>query len=237
VGCAGSFDPDGQAVSRSMIRILNHLGEPYRVLGKREACTGDPARRMGEEGLFREQARRNIARLERHRVRKVLTHCPHCFNTFRNEYPELGADLEVEHHSQFLARAVREGRLALPPALAEKVVFHDPCYLARGNGVTRAPREVLRALQRMPLLEMPRHGERAFCCGAGGGSMWLDVPGKTRVESLRAREAVASGASIVATACPFCKSMLEAGRQSLPSPGRNLKVKDLAELIAGTEGL
>jgi Fe-S oxidoreductase len=237
VGCAGSFDPDGQAVSRSMIRILNHLGESYRVLGKGEACTGDPARRMGEEGLFRELARRNIARLERHAVRKVLTHCPHCFNAFRNEYPELGANLKAEHHSQYLARVVREGRLALPPALTGKVVFHDPCYLARGNGVTRAPREVLRSVQRTRLLEMPRHGEQSFCCGAGGGAMWLDVAGKTRVESLRAQEAVAAGASTVATACPFCKSMLEAGRQALSSPGRELKVKDLAELIVETGGL
>ncbi len=237
IGCAGSFDPDGQSISRAMIRILNHLGIRYRVLGRRERCTGDPARRMGEEGLFLEQARGTIDLLSRHRVVRVLTHCPHCFNTFANEYPALGARLEVEHHSRFLARMVREGRLRLSSGGTSIITFHDPCYLARGNGETRAPREILSALPGARIVEMPRHGENTFCCGAGGGAMWLDVPGKTRVENLRAREAASTGASIVATGCPFCKSMIEAGRQSLEDAGAGLRVKDLAELIVEAEGL
>ncbi|MEE9229427.1 MAG: (Fe-S)-binding protein [Acidobacteriota bacterium] len=237
IGCAGSFDPDGQAVSRSMVRILDHLGINYRVLGRRECCTGDPARRMGEEGLFQQLARQNIERFERHSVSRVLTHCPHCFNTFKNEYPELGAGFEVEHHSQFLARMIRQQRLRLSSGHAETVVFHDPCYLARGNGETRAPREVLAALGKIRLKEMPRNRERTFCCGAGGGSMWLDLPGTARIENLRAAEAAATGATIVATGCPFCKTMLEAGRQSLESGGSALRVKDLAELVVEAQGL
>ncbi|MEE9292433.1 MAG: (Fe-S)-binding protein [Acidobacteriota bacterium] len=237
IGCAGSFDPDGRSVSRAMIRILNHLGIRYHILGRRERCTGDPARRMGEEGLFLEQARGTINLLSRHRVVRVLTHCPHCFNTFANEYPALGARLEVEHHSRFLARMIREGRLRLPSGDGSSITFHDPCYMARGNGETRAPREILSALPGAQILEMPRHGEHTFCCGAGGGAMWLDVPGKTRVENLRAREAAETGASIVATGCPFCKSMLEAGKQSLDDGGAGLRVKDLAELIVEAEGL
>jgi Fe-S oxidoreductase/nitrate reductase gamma subunit len=237
VGCAGSFDPDGQAISRSMIKILNHLGINYRVLGWRECCTGDPARRLGEEGLFQQLARQNIACLKRHAVTRVLTHCPHCFNTFKNEYPALGAGFTVEHHSQFLAKMIREGKLQPPSGWKEAVVFHDPCYLGRGNGETVAPREVLRALPQLQLQEMPRSGKQSFCCGAGGGAMWLDVPGKVRIETIRAGEAAATGATTIATACPFCKTMLEAGRQLLAAGGEGLFVKDLAELVAAAEGL
>jgi Fe-S oxidoreductase/nitrate reductase gamma subunit len=237
IGCSGSFDPDGQAVSRSLIKILNHLGVNYRVLGRRECCTGDPARRMGEEGLFRELARQTIDRLESHSVVRVLTHCPHCFNTFRNEYPAFGARFEVEHHSQFLARMIREKRLRLPSGRADAIAFHDPCYLARGNGETASPRQVLGALPRARVKEMPRSGTATFCCGAGGGAMWLDLPGSTRVETIRAREAVETGATTLATACPFCKSMLEAGRQSLQPGGGEIDVRDLAELVVEAEGL
>jgi len=237
VGCAGSFDPDGQAVSRAMIRILNHLGVRYRVLGPRECCSGDPARRLGEEGLFQELARLNIARLRQHSVQRVLTHCPHCFNTFKNEYPGLGAAFEVEHHSQFLARMIRDGKLRPGAGLGGTVVFHDPCYLGRANGEVEAPRQVLAALPDLEPREMPRSGTRSFCCGAGGGSMWLDVAGRTRIETLRAGEAAATGATILATGCPFCKTMLEAGRQSL-GPGSGLReVKDLAELLVESGGL
>ena len=235
VGCAGSFDPDGRSVSRSMVRILNHLGIKYRVLGKRECCTGDPARRMGEEGMFQELAGANIERLKTHGVRKVLTHCPHCYNTFRNEYSELGATFEVEHHSQFLARMIEEGRLKIPRRADETLTFHDPCYLGRGNGETEAPRKVLHSISTGKTVEMPRHGKDSFCCGAGGGSMWLDLKGETRVESIRAREAIEAGAKTVATGCPFCKGMLEAGKQSIED--QNINIKDLAELVAEAEGL
>ncbi|MBI2194542.1 MAG: (Fe-S)-binding protein [Planctomycetes bacterium] len=238
IGCAGSFDPDGQAVSRALTRILNGLGEDYRVLGNREGCTGDPARRLGEEGLFRELAQETLALFHEHSVRRVLTHCPHCFNAFRNEYPALdGFRFEVEHHSQYLARAIRTGRLKLPGGFPEKVTFHDPCYLGRGNGETLAPRLVLQSLPGLDLVEMERHGDRSFCCGAGGGSLWLDLKGRTRVESLRAREAAETGAATLATGCPYCKGMLEAGRQSLDDSGRHFRVRDLAELVVEAAGI
>jgi Fe-S oxidoreductase/nitrate reductase gamma subunit len=237
IGCAGSFDPDGQAVSRAMLKILQHLGIQYHVLGPQECCTGDPARRLGEEGLFQLLARQNIACLQRHAVRRVLTHCPHCFNTFKNEYPALGAQFTVEHHSQFLARLIRQGKLRLPGGHAGMVTFHDPCYLGRGNGETAAPREVLGALRQVQLQEMPRNRTQSFCCGAGGGAMWLDLPGQVRIETLRAAEAAATGATTVATGCPFCKTMLEAGKQALTTGTAGLVVKDLAELVVEAEGL
>jgi len=236
VGCAGSFDPDGQSVSRAMVKILNHLGEAYHVLGTRERCTGDPVRRMGEEGLYQDLARANIDVLNSHGVVRVLTHCPHCFNTFRNEYPQLGdVTFEVEHHSQFLARKIAEGKLRVSRNLDEKMTFHDPCYLGRGNGEIAAPRDVLKALPQLTLVEMPRHGRDSFCCGAGGGSMWLDVKGDDRVENLRAKEAAGTGATTVVTGCPFCKVMLETGSQSLN--GTDIDVRDLAELVVQAEGL
>jgi Fe-S oxidoreductase len=237
VGCAGSFDPDGQGVSRSMIKILKHLGIKYRMLGKRERCTGGPARRMGEEGLFQKLDRENIPKLGTHGVQKVLTQCPHCFNTFKNEYPQLGARFEVEHHSAFLARMVEEGRLKLSRSVDQTITFHDPCYLGRANGQTDAPRVVLNVLPSSRSVEMERSGENSFCCGAGGGSMWLDVKGADRVENIRVQEAAATGATTIAIGCPFCKSMLKAGSQSLEGNGRAPQVKGLAELIVEAEDL
>jgi Fe-S oxidoreductase/nitrate reductase gamma subunit len=229
VGCAGSFDPDGQSVSRAMIAILDRLGIHYRVLGCRERCTGDPARRAGEEGLFQQCARENIATLAGHSVKTVLTHCPHCFNTMKNEYPDFGASFTVEHHSQFLARMIAEGKISDLEGLGS-VTYHDPCYLGRGNGETMAPRAVIDAMTDARV-EMPRHGKESFCCGAGGGGLWLDVPGEDRVENIRSREAAETGAKVVVTGCPFCKSMLKAGNQALPD-GKSTVVKDLAELVA-----
>jgi Fe-S oxidoreductase/nitrate reductase gamma subunit len=181
VGCAGSFDPDGQSVSRSMIEILDRLGIRYRILGCRERCTGDPARRAGEEGLFQQCARENIETLAGHSVKTVLTHCPHCFNTMKNEYPEFGASFTVEHHSQFLARMIAEGRLSGMEGLAS-VTYHDPCYLGRGNAETAAARAVIDAMSEARV-EMPRHGKESFCCGAGGGSLWIDVQTASRTSA------------------------------------------------------
>jgi len=228
VGCAGSFDPDGQSVSRSMIAILDRLGIRYRILGCRERCTGDPARRAGEEGLFQQCARENIDILAGHSVKTVLTHCPHCFNTMKNEYPEFGASFSVEHHSEFLARMIAEGRLTGMEGLAS-VTYHDPCYLGRGNGETAAPRAVIDAMSDARV-EMPRHGMESFCCGAGGGSLWIDTPGEDRIENIRSREAADTGAKTLVTGCPFCKITLEAGNQALPN-GNTMVVKDLAELV------
>lgn len=247
VGCAGSFDPDGRSVSQAMIKILNHLRVNYRILGGRERCSGDPARRLGEEGMFQELARHNLEQFSRHRVQRILTHCPHCFNTLRNEYPQLRQEgngtshlvYEVVHHTQFLAEMIGLGRLRLATAESGSVTFHDPCYLGRGNGIVDAPRDVLRATG-ASLVEMPRNGADSFCCGAGGGAMWVDVPGNDRVENLRTREAAQTGAATVATGCPFCKGMLTAGKQAADgrdSPVSRLRVKDVAELVVEAEGL
>jgi Fe-S oxidoreductase len=197
--------------------------------------------------LFQELARRNLDLFERHRVQRILTHCPHCFNTFRNEYPHVraGGDgpmtpaYEVVHHTQFLAELIGQGRLRLPRADSGSVTFHDPCYLGRGNGIVDTPRDVLRATG-ASLIEMPRHGTESFCCGAGGGAMWVDVGGRDRVENLRAREAAQTGAATVATGCPFCKGMLIAGKETADdaeSPAARLRVKDVAELVVEAEGL
>jgi Fe-S oxidoreductase len=236
IGCAGSFDVDGQAVARSMIKILNHLGAPYKLLGDRESCTGDPARRMGEEGLFQESARRNVAMFESHNVKRVLTHCAHCFNTFQNEYPQFGGRFEVEHHSSFLDRMIREGALRIEPNIQAATTYHDPCYLARANGMTESPRRVLESATGQAVSEMERHGANTFCCGAGGGAMWLDVRGQERVENVRIRQAAATGATTIATACPFCKSMLQAGADA--QEGENSpRIRDLAELVVESMGL
>jgi Fe-S oxidoreductase len=247
IGCAGAFDPEGRKVTQAMIKILNHLEIGYRVLGERERCTGDPARRLGEEGLFQELARHNLEQFEQHRVRRILTHCPHCFNTFRNEYPHLRSagdgtaspSYDVVHHTQFLAEMIGQGRLRLAPAQRGSVTFHDPCYLGRGNGVMNAPRDVLCSTGAQ-LVEMPRHGAKSFCCGAGGGAMWVDTGGRDRIENLRACEAAQTGAATVATGCPFCKGMLLAGQAAVggeESPAARLRVKDVAELVVEAEGL
>jgi len=238
IGCAGSCDPDGQRVSRAMIKILNHLNIQYRILGKRERCSGDPARRMGEEGLFQELAMANIATFEAHGVQQVLTHCPHCFNIFKNEYPQLHSlHFSVEHHSQFLARMLDAGRLKLVADINAKITFHDPCYLGRGNGDTHSPRQILSQLPKTEMVEMPRHGNQSFCCGAGGGSLWMDVAGNQRIENLRSAEAAATGATIVVTCCPFCRTMLEAGRQTHHNESQLAETADLAELIVRAMGI
>jgi Fe-S oxidoreductase len=247
IGCAGSFDPDGRSVTQAMIKILNHLRIGFRVLGGRERCSGDPARRLGEEGLFQELACHNLEQFKQHRVRRILTHCPHCFNTFRNEYPHLraGSDgpttpaYEVVHHTQFLAELIGQGRLRLATGEPGSVTYHDPCYLGRGNGIFDAPRDVLRSTG-ASLAEMPRHGTESFCCGAGGGAMWVDIGGRDRVENLRMREAAQTGAATVATACPFCKGMLISGQgtaNDAGSPATGLRVKDVSELVVEAEGL
>jgi len=229
VGCAGSFDPAGREVSRAVVKILNHLKISYRVLGCSERCSGDPARRLGEEGLWGQLAQRNQSKFATHKVKTILTQCPHCLNSFRNEYPAVGPMPRVMHHTQWIEEQFDTGKLKLP---AEKITYHDPCYLARANRETEAPRAVLETAN---LVEMEQHGEKGFCCGGGGGQLWLDVRGKTRVETIRASHVEATGAQTVATGCPFCRVMLEAGRTGLPEGQGKWRVKDIAELVA--EGL
>jgi len=226
VGCAGAFDPSGERVTRSVARLLQRAGVEFGVLGPAESCTGDPARRMGEEGLFQEAAARVVAALGRVRFRRLLTHCAHCFHAFRNEYPALGARCETVHHTQLLAELVRAGRLQPGPALGATVTLHDPCYLARHNGESRAARMLLAGQPGLELVEMPRSRERTFCCGAGGGGNWIELRQGERIATLRMAEARATGASVVATACPFCTIMLEG-----ETAGQGMVVRDVAELL------
>jgi Fe-S oxidoreductase len=232
IGCAGSFEASAQSISRSMVNIMQQANVSFVTLGCEERCTGDPARRLGDEGLFQDFKRKNIDTLRAAGARKIVTHCPHCLNTLKNEYAEKGqAEFTVVHHSQLLNTLVQEGKIQLKPADTDKAItFHDPCYLGRHNGEYDAPRAVVEALPGATLVEMDRSREKSFCCGGGGGQMWLESVGRERVEGIRLAEAEKTGARTVATACPFCKIMLEsasatAGKQEL------VQIRDIAELV------
>ena len=238
VGCGGALVERNQKVTRAMAQLLEKAGVRYAILGREEKCTGDPARRMGNEFLFQNLARENIATLQRYQVKTVVTACPHCFNTIRNEYPQLGGDFEVLHHSQFLERLVSEGKLS-PNAQSEaKVTFHDPCYLGRQNKIFDAPRQLVQISVRSASVEMEKNRENSFCCGGGGGMSFVDEPANQRVNRERARQVLQTGADVVAVGCPFCMTMLEDGvaavQSSEPSNdsiSRSVKVVDVAELL------
>ncbi len=226
VGCGGALIERNQRVIRAIARLLSIAGVPFAVMGREEKCSGDPARRIGNEFLFESLARENVSNLTKYNVRKVVTPCPHCFNTFKNEYPRYGGKFEVWHHSEFLAQLVEEGRLGpaagLKPGLPS-VAFHDPCYLGRQNGVYDAPRRLL-----ANAVEMPRNRERSFCCGGGGGMSFIEEPPDKRVNQERAREALATGADVLAVGCPFCMTMMEDG---INARGGGMRVKDIAEVL------
>jgi Fe-S oxidoreductase len=236
VGCAGAFDDRQKKVSRAIVRILREARVTFAILGEEETCTGDAARRLGNEYLFQVQAAALVETLNGHRVRKILVQCPHCLNTLRNELPAFGGRYEVVHHAELIARLVADGRLPAARAAALEgtaVTFHDPCYLARWNGVTEEPRAALRAAGLSPV-EMPRAGRQGFCCGAGGGRMWLEEKLGTRVNQERVREAaetLGERGGVVATACPFCLTMVKDG---IAETGREETVRamDVAELVA-----
>ena len=239
VGCAGAFDDRYRRVTRDFVRILEHLGIQYAVLGTEESCTGDPAKRAGNEFLFQMQALTNIEVLNGYGVKKIVTACPHCFNTLRNEYPDLGGTYEVIHHSTFLQQLISEGKVRLQGGgtfKGKRITFHDSCYLGRANNIYDAPREVLAALD-ADLVEMKRSRANGLCCGAGGAQMWKEPePGRKDVNIERTEEALATGAGIVAVACPFCMVMLSDGVKNKEQED-NVKVFDIAELIAQAEGL
>lgn len=230
VGCAGAYDPAGQSVARAVATLLQRARVPFAILGPRERCTGEPARRLGEEGCFQHLARLNIDTLRGHAPKLVLTHCPHCAQVIGREYPSLGGTFAVVHHSEFLARLLQDGRLRVSRPLGELLTFHDPCHLARGNGVVDPPRRLLSALGGGELREMPRARERTRCCGGGGGQMWLGTTGSQQVSLLRLEEAMATGARSVATACPYCRVMVESAAEARGAQ-RQVAVRDLAELL------
>ena len=230
VGCAASFDPRAQKIARSTVELLTKAGVSFAVLGREETCTGDPARRIGDEFLFQERAQANIETLKRRKVSKIVTPCPHCYNTFRHEYPQFGGHYEVRHHSTLLAELIAQKRLTNEHKSDDPITLHDPCYLARVNGESAAPREVIGATRDKHYREMPRCGKKTFCCGAGGGRMWFEEAPEERVSRLRAAEAVATGAKTLATACPFCLNMMSDGMAGTPG-GEQTRVLDIAELL------
>jgi Fe-S oxidoreductase len=230
VGCGGALVERNQAVVRALAQLLAKAGVKFAILGREEKCTGDPARRIGNEFLFQQLAQENIATLERHQVKKIVTSCPHCFNTFRNEYPQFGGHYEVYHHSEYLAKLVREGKLSAELPGDQKVTFHDPCYLGRHNGIYDAPRELLQVSTRTTPLEMVQSRNNSFCCGGGGGMSFIDERPDQRVNQARARQILETGADIVAVGCPFCMTMLEDGINACKGD-REMKVMDVAELL------
>jgi Fe-S oxidoreductase len=226
VGCAPAFDERARKSAISTAKLLQQAGVDFAILGPRESCTGDPARRMGDEYTYQRLAGENVATLNGAGVKKIVTTCPHCFNTIGNEYPDFGGRYEVVHHTEFLAQLVREGKLS-PVASDRKITYHDSCYLARHNDVRAQPRELVDAVGQA--VEMPRNRERTFCCGAGGARMWMEERRGRPINQERVREAVATGADTLAVACPFCTVMLDDG---VRETGAKLQVFDLATLLA-----
>ena len=239
VGCAGSFDDRYKRVTKAFVRILNAVQIKFAVLGTEETCTGDPARRAGNEFLFQMQAMSNIQILNGYGVKKIVTACPHCFNTIKNEYPELGGNYEVIHHATFLQQLINEGKIKMKEGgsfKGKKITYHDSCYLGRANNVYEAPRAVLQALD-AELIEMKRCRTTGLCCGAGGGQMFKEPEkGNKDINVERTEEAIATGATTVAVACPFCMTMMSDGVKNKERES-DIQVKDLAELIAEAQGL
>jgi Fe-S oxidoreductase len=234
VGCAGSFDERAQKITRDICRILQHVGLKYAILGTEESCTGDPAKRSGNEFLFQMQAMMNIEVLNGYEIKKIVTACPHCFNTLKNEYPSLGGNYEVIHHTQLIQNLIDEGKLK--PAdnnvfKGKKITYHDPCYLGRANEVYEAPRKVLESLDAQ-LIELKRCKSNGLCCGAGGGQMFKEPePGAKDINIERIEEVIDAQPQVVAAACPFCMTMLKDGVK-IKEKESEIEVLDIAEITA-----
>jgi Fe-S oxidoreductase len=234
VGCAGSYDQRAQKITKAFVTILEKVQVKYAILGKEEMCTGDPARRAGNEFMFQMMAYQNITILNGYGIKKIVTACPHCFNTLKNEYPELGGNYEVIHHATFLQQLIDEGKITMSGGgsfKGKKITYHDSCYLGRSNNIYEAPRKVLEALD-VELVEMKRCKSNGLCCGAGGAQMFKEEEnGTTRVNFERTNEALETGATVIAAACPFCNTMLTDGVKN-SNKEDEVAVLDIAELIA-----
>lgn len=238
VGCAGSFDDRAKKITKAFVKILNNANINFAVLGTEESCTGDPAKRAGNEFLFQMQAMTNIEVLNGYGIKKIVTTCPHCFNTLKNEYPELGGNYEVMHHSQFLISLIDEGRITVEGGkfIGKRITFHDPCYLGRGNEVYEAPRKLIEKLD-VELIEMKRCRSNALCCGAGGAQMFKDAEkGEKEIFIERTEDALELKPDIIATGCSFCNTMITDGIKSKEKEDK-IKVLDLAELVATANDL
>jgi len=239
VGCAGSFDERAKSITVAFVKILNKLQINFAVLGQEEACTGEPAKRAGNEFLFQMQAISNIQILNSYNIKKIVTACPHCFNTIKNEYPGLGGSYEVIHHSVFLQQLIDEGKIRMKEGgefKGKKITFHDSCYLGRANNIYEAPRKVLEILD-AELVEMKRCRTNGLCCGAGGAQMFKEPEkGNKDINIERTEEAISTDAKVIASACPFCMTMLSDGVKSKEKEN-DIKVYDIAELIAKNESL
>ena len=238
VGCAGSFDDRAKRITKAFVKILNQINYKFAVLGTEESCSGDPAKRAGNEFLFQMQAMANIEVLNAYEVKRIVTACPHCFNTLKNEYPELGGHYEVVHHTQLLQSLIDEGRLKVEGGAykGKKITFHDPCYLGRANEVYEAPRKLIQNLD-AELVEMKRCKSKGLCCGAGGAQMFKEPEkGDKDVNIERTEEAIETRADIIATGCPFCNTMMTDGVKNKEKE-EQVKVLDLAEMIAQANDL
>ena len=238
VGCAGSFDQRAQKITKAFATILHKVGIKYAILGKEEMCTGDPARRAGNEFMFQMMAYQNIQMLDGYGIKKIVTACPHCFNTLKNEYPELGGHYDVIHHTQLLQQLINDGRIKMKEGgsfKGKKITYHDSCYLGRSNDVYEAPRKVLEALD-ADLVEMKRCRSNGLCCGAGGAQMFKEEEKGTRYVNIeRSEEAIGTGANVIASACPFCNTMLTDGVKNKDKENE-VAVMDVAEIVAASIG-
>jgi len=238
VGCSGSFDDRAKKITKAIVRILNHVNIKFAILGTEEGCSGDPAKRAGNEFLFQMQAMQNISILNGYEIKKIVTGCPHCFNTIKNEYPALGGNYEVIHHTQLVQELIDQGRLKVQGGefKGKKIVFHDPCYLGRGNNVYEAPRKLIESLD-TELVEMKRSRSKGLCCGAGGAQMFKEAEkGNKEVNIERTEEALQLKPDVIAVACPFCNTMMTDGVKHFNKEGQT-KVLDVAELIANANDL
>ena len=234
VGCTGAFVDRAQAITRSVVSLLREAGVSFGVLKGMETCNGDPARRLGHEYLYQILAEGLVAAFEEAGVKKIITHCPHCFNTFLNEYPDMGGNYEVIHHTQLLEQLLAEGKLAAKEVEPQTITYHDSCYLGRHNDIFEAPRRILEQVPNVTLIEMPRSREQGLCCGAGGGNMWMEEQGKSRVNEVRVEEAINTGAETACTACPFCIQMFDSGVGTVQmdkEDAERLQVLDVAEIL------